>query len=163
ARRLARGSAALVRERSAHSSVDAQAVAHASLRGSAEAVRASEALASTVVRVAEIIASAFANGHRLYVCGNGGSAADAQHFVAELVGRFAKERRPFPAIALTVNTSVLTAVANDYEFAEVFARQVRAHVRPGDVLVAISTSGRSANVVRALAAVPQGATRVALF
>ena len=140
-----------------------EAVARESLRGSAAAVSASEALAPLVVRVAQLIASAFAKGHRLYVCGNGGSAADAQHFVAELIGRFTQEREPYPAIALSVNTSVLTAVANDYEFAEVFARQVRAHVREGDVLVGISTSGRSANVLRAFAAAPKGAIRVALF
>jgi len=96
------------------------------------------------------------------VCGNGGSAADAQHFVAELVGRFSREREPFAAIALTANTSVLTAVSNDYEFAEVFARQVRALVRPGDVLVGISTSGRSENVIRAMHAARPGTTRIAI-
>jgi D-sedoheptulose 7-phosphate isomerase len=126
-------------------------------------VRSSEALVPTVVEVAQRIESAFANGHRLYACGNGGSAADAQHFVAELVGRFTREREPYPATALTTDTSILTAVANDYEFAEVFARQVRAHVRQGDVLVGISTSGRSPNVLRALAAAPEGSVRIALF
>ncbi len=130
---------------------------------SADAVRASERLAGDAVRVAELIATAFQSDHRLYVCGNGGSAADAQHFVAELVGRFTRERDPYPAFALTTNTSVLTAVGNDYEFAEVFARQVRAFVRAGDVLVGISTSGKSENVVRALRAAPAGASRVALM
>src|SRR5439155_14306181 len=101
-------------------------------------------------------------GKTLYVCGNGGSAADAQHFVAELIGRFSREREPYAAVALTTNTSVLTALSNDYEFAEVFARQVRALVRPGDVLIGISTSGRSENVIRALRAARPGTTRIAL-
>lgn len=100
-------------------------------------------------------------GGTLYLCGNGGSAADAQHVAAEFVGRFLRERRPLPAIALTCNTSILTAVGNDYEFAEVFARQVRAHVQPRDCVIGISTSGRSPNVLRALAAAREiGATTV---
>jgi D-sedoheptulose 7-phosphate isomerase len=86
---------------------------------------------------------------RLLACGNGGSAADAQHLTAELVGRYRDDRRPFSAIALCAETSSLTAIGNDYGYDEVFARQVRAHGRPGDVLVAISTSGTSANVVAA--------------
>lgn len=97
---------------------------------------------------AELVACV-AGGSKILVCGNGGSAADAQHLAAELVGRFLRERRPLPAIALTVNTSVLTAVANDYQFADVFRRQVEALGHPGDVLVAISTSGDSPNVLRA--------------
>jgi D-sedoheptulose 7-phosphate isomerase len=142
--------------------MDRVALAREMIRKSAEAVHASEGLAETTVGVAELIARAFQSGHRLYVCGNGGSAADAQHFVAELVGRFTKERPPYPAIALTTNSSVLTALANDYEFAEIFARQVRALVVAGDVLVAISTSGKSENVIRALQAAPAGASRVAM-
>jgi D-sedoheptulose 7-phosphate isomerase len=95
--------------------------------------------------------------------GNGGSASDAQHVAAELVGRFARERAPLPAIALTTDTSALTAIANDYGFEEVFARQVRALGRPGDVAVAISTSGNSPNVLRgAEAAREMGMTVVAL-
>lgn len=86
---------------------------------------------------------------RLLACGNGGSAADAQHLTAELVGRYRDDRRPFSAIALCAETSSLTAIGNDYGYDEVFARQVRAHGRPGDILVAISTSGTSANVVAA--------------
>lgn len=88
----------------------------------------------------------------VYLCGNGGSAADAQHVAAELVGRFLRDRRPLAAISLTCNTSALTAVANDYDFSEVFARQVKAHARPKDCVVGISTSGSSANVLKALAA-----------
>lgn len=88
-------------------------------------------------------------GGRLLACGNGGSAAEAQHLTAELVGRFQAERRPYSAIALHADTSAATAIGNDYGPEEVFARQVRAHGRPGDVLVCLSTSGRSANVLAA--------------
>src|SRR5262250_3735489 len=91
-----------------------------------------------------------AAGGKILVCGNGGSAADAQHFAAELVCRFIRERRALPSIALTTDTSALTAIANDYGFAEVFARQVEALARPGDVLIAISTSGNSPNVLQAV-------------
>jgi D-sedoheptulose 7-phosphate isomerase len=92
------------------------------------------------------------NGGTIYLCGNGGSAADAQHVAAEFVGRFLRERRALPAVALTCNTSILTAIGNDYDFSEIFARQVKAHVGPKDCVVGISTSGRSANVLKALAA-----------
>lgn len=91
-------------------------------------------------------------GRTIYICGNGGSAADAQHAATELVGRFLHERRALPAVALTTDTSILTAVANDYGFAEVFARQVRALVVKGDLVVGISTSGKSENILRAMAA-----------
>jgi D-sedoheptulose 7-phosphate isomerase len=100
-------------------------------------------------RAADLIAGAFASGGQLLLCGNGGSAADAQHIAAEFVGRYLSERDPLPAIALSANTSAVTAIANDYGFAEVFARQVRAHGRAGDVLLAISTSGDSPNVIAA--------------
>jgi len=89
-------------------------------------------------------------GGKLLICGNGGSASDAQHFAAEIVGRFEKERRAFPALALSTDTSILTAVGNDYGYAEVFARQVEGLGRPGDILIGISTSGHSDNVVRAV-------------
>lgn len=89
------------------------------------------------------------NQGKLMICGNGGSAADAQHFAAELVGRYEKERSPWPAVALCVDTSIITALGNDYGFEQVFARQVKALGRAGDVLVALSTSGNSPNVVRA--------------
>ncbi|MYW90229.1 SIS domain-containing protein [Amycolatopsis rubida] len=95
------------------------------------------------------LASVFENGGRLLACGNGGSAAEAQHLTGELVGRFRRERRPLSAIALHADTSALTAIGNDYDEAELFARQVRAHGRPGDVLVCLSTSGTSHNVVAA--------------
>ena len=96
--------------------------------------------------------SALANNGKILACGNGGSAADAQHFVAELVGRFERERLPLAGIALNTDTSILTAVGNDYGFDEIFERQVAALGQPGDVLVALSTSGNSPNVVRAVEA-----------
>lgn len=103
-----------------------------------------------LAEVADVVTRALKAGRRVLLCGNGGSAADAQHVAAELVGRFALEREPFPALALTTDTSILTAVGNDWDFQEIFSRQVRAHARPGDVVVGISTSGKSANIVRAL-------------
>jgi D-sedoheptulose 7-phosphate isomerase len=112
---------------------------------------------------AQAIAEALGAGGKLLAFGNGGSAADAQHLAAELVGRFQKERAAIPAIALTVDTSVLTSVANDYSFKQVFARQVEALGRPGDVAIGISTSGESPNVLIALqAAKAQGLKTVAL-
>ena len=106
-------------------------------------------------RLAEIEAAgsliweALKSGNKILLCGNGGSAADAQHIAAELVGRYEQERRAFPAISLTTDTSALTAVSNDYGYEEVFARQVEALAVPGDVLIAISTSGKSPSVVKA--------------
>jgi D-sedoheptulose 7-phosphate isomerase len=102
-----------------------------------------------VARVAELIGDAFDGGHKLLVFGNGGSAADAQHFCGELVVRFQTERRPLPAMALCCDACVLTACANDYEFTDVFARQIEALGNPGDIAIGISTSGKSSNVVRA--------------
>jgi len=108
------------------------------------------ALEAETERAAELIAAAFAGGHKLLTCGNGGSAADAMHLATEMVVRFEEDRRPYPALCLATSTGDLTAIANDYAFTEVFARQVEAFGQPGDVLVAISTSGRSENVRRAL-------------
>ena len=99
---------------------------------------------------AEYIGKALADGHKVLFCGNGGSAADSQHLAAEFVGRFQKERKGLPAIALTVDTSILTAVANDYGYESVFARQVQALGETGDVLIGISTSGNSKNVLLAI-------------
>ncbi len=110
------------------------------------------AAVGTLVTIANRLAETLLHGGVLYFCGNGGSAADAQHVAAEFVGRFLLERRPLPAVALTTNTSILTAIGNDYEFSEVFARQVRALVKPGDCVTGISTSGRSKNVLLALEA-----------
>lgn len=101
-------------------------------------------------RCAECVENALSEGHKVLFCGNGGSAADSQHMAAEFVGRFRKERKGLAAIALTVDTSILTAVANDYGYDKVFARQVQALGEPGDVLVSISTSGNSKNVLLAI-------------
>lgn len=109
-----------------------------------------ELLAAPIARAIELAVAALAADRKLMACGNGGSAADAQHLAAELVGRFERERPELAAIALTTDSSILTAVANDYHFHDVFARQVRALGQSGDVLVAISTSGNSPNVVAAV-------------
>jgi len=100
-------------------------------------------------KVAETCRQALHNGHKILLCGNGGSAADSQHIAAEFVGRFVKERKGLPAIALTTDTSILTAIGNDYGYDEVFRRQVEALGNEGDVLIGISTSGNSKNVVKA--------------
>jgi len=110
------------------------------------------------------IAACLLQGNKVMLCGNGGSAADAQHIAAELVGRFLTERKGLPVMALTTDTSILTAVANDYGYTDIFARQVQAHARPGDVLIGISTSGNSANVLAAVtAAKPLGCTTIGLL
>ncbi|HUD71900.1 MAG TPA: D-sedoheptulose 7-phosphate isomerase [Dongiaceae bacterium] len=110
-----------------------------------EPLRALERLTESVYRTVT-------TGGKVLACGNGGSAADAQHFVAELVGRYLEERRPLAAIALNTDTSVLTCVSNDYDYERVFARQVEALGRPGDLFLAITTSGKSPNILRALEA-----------
>ena len=109
-------------------------------------------MAPLIVRAAEMMTGCLLADGRILACGNGGSAADAQHFAAELVGRFERERPGLPAIALTTDTSLLTAIANDYSFEQVFSKQVRALGRRGDVLLAISTSGNSGNVIGAIVA-----------
>jgi phosphoheptose isomerase len=115
------------------------------------AVRAlRDSLAQQITAAAEMIVECLRGGSKLLLCGNGGSAADAQHIAAEFVGRFLAERDGFPAIALTTDTSALTALSNDYGFDRVFSRQVQALGRRGDVLIAISTSGNSPNVIEAV-------------
>lgn len=118
-----------------------------------EHLEAFQALLRTKVgeieRAGESICAALGQGHKILLCGNGGSAADAQHIAAELVGRYQKQRRAWPAIALTTDTSALTALSNDYGYENVFARQVQALAGTGDVLIALSTSGTSANVIKA--------------
>ena len=109
-----------------------------------------EQLSASIVEAASVMARTLRNGGKVLVMGNGGSAADAQHLAAELVGRFLSERRALPVIALTTDTSILTAVANDYGFDEVFKRQVEALAQPGDAVIGISTSGMSANVHAAM-------------
>lgn len=109
-------------------------------------------LASDVSKAVDMIRSSLAAGGQLLIAGNGGSAADAQHIAAELTGRFQRERRPLPALALHGNTSALTAIGNDYGYEHVFARELSAHARPSDVFLAISTSGSSRNMLRAIEA-----------
>ena len=116
-----------------------------------------------IARLGVLFAQAVKNGSCVFFMGNGGSAADSQHLAAEFVGRFQKERRGLPAIALTTDTSILTAVGNDYGFEAVFARQVEALAKAGDVVVGLSTSGNSANILKALqAAKARGAVTVGL-
>jgi phosphoheptose isomerase len=116
---------------------------------SVEAARKSVALTDAVAEAAGLIVNALKSGRRILICGNGGSAADAQHFAAELIGRFETERAALPCVALTTDTSILTAMSNDYGYETVFARQVAALGASGDVLVGISTSGNSTSVERA--------------
>lgn len=107
-------------------------------------------LSAAIHEAADIVCKALRDGRKVMLCGNGGSAADAQHIAAELMGRFLADRSPLPAVALTTDTSALTAIGNDYDFEEIFSRQVRGLGKTGDVLVGISTSGNSRNVIRAL-------------
>lgn len=121
-----------------------------------------EARLDDVEAVARLVTNAFAAGGKLLAFGNGGSAADAQHLCAEFTGRFRRERRPLPAVALTTDSSALTCIGNDYSFEQVFARQALALASPGDVALGFSTSGRSRNVVRGLeASRERGAATVA--
>ena len=119
--------------------------------------------ASLIADSSELIAACFKDGGKLMIVGNGGSAADAQHIAAEFVNRFEIERPPLPAVALTTDTSVLTSIGNDYDFGQVFSKQVKAIGVEGDVLLAISTSGSSTNIVRAVdAATRLGVKTIAL-
>lgn len=113
-------------------------------------VRIEREMSPLIAEMATLLAETFNSGGKLLVMGNGGSAADAQHFVAEIVGRFKMERRGLPAIALSTDTSILTAIGNDYGFDRVFHRQIEALALPGDLVVGISTSGNSTNVLLAL-------------
>jgi D-sedoheptulose 7-phosphate isomerase len=117
----------------------------------------------TLVATAEMIVKSLRAGGTIYLCGNGGSAADAQHIAGEFVGRFRAERRALPAVALSTDTSILTCIGNDYSFERVFARQVEALVRPGDVLWAFSTSGTSPNVLAAAEEARRKGARVIAF
>ncbi|MGA8902314.1 D-sedoheptulose 7-phosphate isomerase [Bradyrhizobium sp.] len=112
-------------------------------------------LIETARKIADVMAGALRSGHKLLIAGNGGSAADAQHIAAEIIGRYKQDRPAYAAIALTTDTSALTAIGNDYGFEQIFARQVEGLGRRGDVLLALSTSGRSANILAALKAARQ--------
>jgi D-sedoheptulose 7-phosphate isomerase len=119
------------------------------------AMLADPRLLATVEQVAAVCIDCFRSGNKLMLAGNGGSAADAQHIAGEFVSRFAFDRPGLPAIALTTDSSILTSIANDYAYERIFSRQIQAHARPGDVLIAYSTSGTSANILAALQAARQ--------
>lgn len=123
-------------------------------------IQSATVLEPHIAQAIDMMFSALSNGNKILVCGNGGSAADAQHFAAELVGRFERERFPLPAISLSTDTSILTAVANDYSYREIFSKQVQALGQAGDILLAISTSGNSANVMAAIEAALEREMRV---
>jgi len=126
-------------------------------------MRSAATLAPHISQAIELMFGALSNGNKILACGNGGSAADCQHFAAELVGRFERERFPLPAIALTTDTSILTAVGNDYSFKEIFSKQVQAFGQAGDILLAISTSGNSGNVLAAVEAALEREMRIVAF
>jgi D-sedoheptulose 7-phosphate isomerase len=117
----------------------------------------------TIAAIAEAITGALQQGGTVYLCGNGGSAADAQHIAGELVGRFARERKALAAVALSTDTSILTCIANDYSYEQVFARQAEALVRKGDILWAFSTSGTSANIIAAVRVAREKGARAIAF
>jgi D-sedoheptulose 7-phosphate isomerase len=121
---------------------------------------ASQSLSEPIVRAGAMLAEALRQGGKVLACGNGGSAADSQHFAAELLNRFERERAPLAAVALTTDTSTLTSIANDYAYDQVFAKQIRALGRRGDVLLAISTSGNSGSVLEGLRAAHAAGMRV---
>ncbi len=112
--------------------------------------QAAQSLTKPIAAAVQAVLACVTSGGKVLACGNGGSAADAQHFAAEFIGRFERERPELAAVALTTDSSILTAIANDYDFSQVFARQVRGLGHPGDVLLALSTSGNSANVIAAI-------------
>ncbi len=113
-------------------------------------IQAASVLAPAIAQGIELMFTALSNGNKILACGNGGSAADSQHFAAELVGRFERERLPLPAMALTTDSSIMTAIGNDYSYREIFSKQVQAFGQAGDVLLAFSTSGNSDNVLAAI-------------
>ena len=113
-------------------------------------IAAAEALPESIERAARLMVEALLRGNKILCCGNGGSAGDSQHFRSELLNRYERERPPLPAISLTTDTSTLTSIANDYSYSDVFSKQVRAIGQSGDILLAISTSGKSGNVIKAM-------------
>ena len=114
-----------------------------------------------VSQLADLITDCINNGGKLVICGNGGSASDALHFAGEIVGRFVKERKAWPAVVLNADVATMTAIANDYGYDDVFARQAEGHVKPGDVFIGISTSGNSENVFRAVLKAKELGTKTA--
>lgn len=126
-------------------------------------MRAAETLIDVIVEASRLISGTYRNNGQVLLIGNGGSAADAQHIAAEFIGRFKKDRRPLPAMALTTNTSVITALGNDFGYDSVFTRGVEAFGKPGDILIAITTSGNSPNVIAAIAAAKKNGLKVIGF
>lgn len=145
-------------------SLTATSLLQRSLQEHQEAIQAIlQSQLEEIERAGELLRDTLQRGHKVLLCGNGGSAADAQHIAAELVGRYESQRRAWPAIALTTDTSALTALSNDYGYEEVFARQVEALAAPDDVLLALSTSGASANILKAVSKAAQlGCRTIAL-
>lgn len=115
-------------------------------------ITAADTLSEIIAKAAQLMVDALLNNHKILACGNGGSAADAQHFSAEMLNRFESERPSLPAIALTTDTSTITSIANDYHFNEIFSKQIKALGQPGDILFALSTSGNSKNIIEAIVA-----------
>lgn len=140
-----------------------QSIVQAAFADHARAVMRAFDAVETIVAISQTLIASLREGGTIYLCGNGGSAADAQHVAAELVSRFLRERRALPAVALTTNTSILTAIGNDYDYEQVFARQVAAHATSRDVVVGISTSGRSKNVLAAMAAARRAGAKTVGF
>ncbi|MFG1699464.1 SIS domain-containing protein [Nonomuraea sp. NPDC049309] len=133
------------------------------VEGHLAAARGMAALLPAVEAAADLLIETFSRGGTLYTMGNGGSAADAQHFTGELIGHYRRDRRPLPAVTLTTDATVMTCIANDYVYEDVFARQVQALARPGDVVAAFTTSGNSPNVVGALQAARSNGAVTVLF
>lgn len=126
-------------------------------------IQAANYLSADIAHASKIIVNALLQGNKILSCGNGGSAADAQHFSSEMLNRFDKERPSLPAIALTTDASTLTSIANDYDFQQIFSKQIRGLAKTGDILLAISTSGNSANIIEAIqTAHERGMTVIAL-
>ena len=123
-------------------------------------LKSAAVLSQPISEAIDLMFAALSNGNKILACGNGGSAADCQHFAAELVGRFERERFPLPALALTTDTSIMTAIGNDYSYREIFSKQVQAFGQAGDILLALSTSGNSANVIAAVEAALEREMRV---
>jgi D-sedoheptulose 7-phosphate isomerase len=143
--------------------MDIEQLARVHIEESIAVKQAAAGLAPVIASAGAAMADALQNGGKILACGNGGSASDAQHFSGELLGRFERERGSLPAIALSTDTSAMTAIANDYDFNQVFAKQVSALGRTGDVLLAISTSGNSPNVLAAVAAAHANGMRVVVL
>jgi D-sedoheptulose 7-phosphate isomerase len=128
-----------------------------------ETAEAGEAILPALREVGRMLCRAFSDGHILYTFGNGGSAADAQHFTGEIIGHYKRDRRPLGAVTLSTDPTTMTCIANDYSYDDVFSRQVQGLARPGDVVAAFTTSGRSANIVSALQSARENGATTVLF